>query len=768
MRVACVGGGPGGLCAAILLKAGGIADSVTVYERDGPDDTFGFGVVFSDETLEHLAAADPPVFEAITAEFRHWGEIDVYRHGRRTRSTGHGFAAIGRLRLLQLLRARATELGVEMRFNAEVEDLEELGSNELVVASDGANSGIRARYAESFEPTLEWGSSRYAWFGTPHMFESFTFIFESTEHGLFQGHCYPYSNESSTLIVETSEDTWRRAGLDSSADQLNKPGDSDLHALSFTEDLFAKYLDGEKLIGNNSKWLQFPTVTNDTWHTDNVVLLGDAAHTAHFSVGSGTKLAMEDAIALNDALAANSNVSQALVDYEAERRPGVESLQRAAATSQAWFEDVDRYLDLDDEQFVFQLLTRSQRITHENLKLRDHDFTQRAVAWFREQSAPDLRPADPDTAPLFYPFRLRQLRLANRVGVSPMAQYCAEDGVPTDWHLVHLGSRAVGGAGLVMTEMTCPTPDARITPGCTGLWNEQQQQSWGRIVDFVHDNSDAAIGIQLGHAGRKGSVKVPWEGDGDHTPLDKENWPLVSPSPLPWAPHNQVPREMTLEDMSRIRDDFVHSAQLAASAGFELLELHMAHGYLLSSFLSPLTNRRDDEYGGDMGGRARWPLEVFDAVRAVWPAELPMSVRISAVDWVEDGNTGADAVAFAQLLSDHGCDIIDVSTGQVHPDQSPDYGRLYQTPFSDRIRHEVGIPTMTVGAVSSVDDVNTILLAGRADIALLARPHLVDPYWTLNAAIDLGYADHHWPSQYLQGRTARRREQDPLARIEDR
>jgi anthraniloyl-CoA monooxygenase len=477
---------------------------------------------------------------------------------------------------------------------------------------------------------------------------------------------------------------------------------------------------------------------------------------------------MEDAIALADTLASNDTVTEALADYEAQRRPGVESLQRAAATSQAWFEDVDRYLDLDDEQFVFQLLTRSQRITHENLKLRDHDFTQRAVAWFREQSAPELRPADPDTAPMFYPFRLRQLRLANRVGVSPMAQYCAEDGVPTDWHLVHLGSRAVGGAGLVMTEMTCPTPDARITPGCTGLWNEQQQQSWRRIVDFVHDNSDAAIGIQLGHAGRKGSVKVPWEGDGDHTPLDEENWPLVSPSPLPWAPHNQVPREMTLEDMSRIRDDFVRSAQLAASAGFELLELHMAHGYLLSSFLSPLTNRRDDGYGGDMGGRARWPLEVFDAVRAVWPAELPMSVRISAVDWVEDGNTSDDAVAFAELLAGQGCDIIDVSTGQVHPDQSPDYGRLYQTPFSDRIRHEVGIPTMTVGAVSSVDDVNTILLAGRADIALLARPHLVDPYWTLNAAIDLGYADHPWPSQYLQGRTARRREQDPLARIVDR
>ncbi len=768
MRVACVGGGPGGLFVAILLKARDIADSVTVYERNGPNDTFGFGVVFSDETLEHLAAADPPVFDAIARDFRHWGEIDVYRHERRTRSTGHGFAAIGRLRLLQLLSARAAEVGVEVQYNAEVENLEDLGSNDLIVAADGANSQIRARYADRFEPTVEWGASRYAWFGTPHIFDSFTFVFEDTEHGLVQAHCYPYSDEASTLIVETSEETWRKARLDASDQHPIEPGANDPAALRFTEDLFAKYLDGDELIGNNSKWLRFPTVTNRTWHTDDIVLVGDSAHTAHFSVGSGTKLAMEDAIALVDAIAANATVGEALADYQAQRRPGVESLQRAAATSQAWFEDVDRYLDLDDEQFVFQLLTRSQRITHQNLELRDHDFTRRAVAWFREQSAPDLRPADPDTAPLFYPFRLRQLRLANRVGVSPMAQYCAADGVPSDWHLVHLGSRAVGGAGLVITEMTCPSPDARITPGCTGLWNEQQQQSWERIVEFVHEHSDAAIGIQLGHAGRKGSVKVPWDGGGDHTPLDEDNWPLVAASALAWAPHNQVPREMSLEDMSRIRDDFVHSARLAAGAGFELLELHMAHGYLLSSFLSPLTNRRNDEYGGDMAGRAGWPLEVFDAVRAVWPEELPMSVRISAVDWVEDGNTSDDAVAFAGMLAAHGCDIIDVSTGQVHPDQTPDYGRLYQTPFSDRIRHEVGIPTMTVGAVSSVDDVNTILLAGRADIALLARPHLVDPYWTLNAAIDLGYADHPWPSQYLQGRTARRREQDPLARIVDR
>ncbi len=443
----------------------------------------------------------------------------------------------------------------------------------------------------------------------------------------------------------------------------------------------------------------------------------------------------------------------------------MESLQRAAVASQAWFENIDRYRDLDDEQFVFQLLTRSQRITHDNLAIRDPDLVDRTLVWFRERTDPALRPADPAAPPMFYPLVLRGLRLANRVGVSPMAQYCAIDGTPTDWHLVHLGGRAVGGAGLVMTEMTCPTADARITPGCTGLWNGEQQEAWARIVEFVHANTPTAVGIQLGHAGRKGSVKVPWEADGEDVPLDSGNWPLVAPSPLPWRPHNQVPREMTREDMDRIRDDFVHSTRLAAEAGFDLLELHMAHGYLLSSFLSPLTNRRTDEYGGDIAGRARWPLEVFDAAREAWPAERPMSVRISAVDWFEDGNTGEDAVAFARLFAQHGCDIIDVSSGQVHPDQSPSYGRLYQTPFSDLIRHEVGIPTMTVGAVSSVDDVNTILLAGRADLCLLARAHLVDPYWTLNAAIDQGYQSHPWPSQYLKGRTARRREQDPSTRL---
>jgi anthraniloyl-CoA monooxygenase len=767
VRVACVGGGPGGLFLGILLRTHGLADEVTIYERNGPDDTFGFGVVFSDETLDNLRLADEESLDAISAEFRHWSDIEVHRNGRVTRSTGHGFAAIGRLRLLQLLTARAVDLGVEVRFHTNIDDPASVEPVDLVVACDGVNSGMRRRMEDRFQPMIAPGASRYAWFGTPKQLDNFAFVFEETPHGMFQAHCYPYSNDMSTLIVETSEEAWRLAGLDATEGMFTGAGETDQLAMEFTEDLFAKVLDGAGLVGNNSKWLQFPTITNRRWHDGKVVLLGDAAHTAHFSVGSGTKLAMEDAIALTAALV-DRDVGDSLDAYEEERRPAVESIQRAAATSRTWFEQVNRYSGMDDEQFVFQVLTRSQRITLDNLRLRDPDLASRTLAWFRGRAEPGLRLADPEAPPMFYPLQLRELTLTNRVGVSPMAQYCAVDGVPNDWHLVHLGSRAVGGAGLVITEMTCPTADARITPGCTGLWNEKQQAAWTRIVDFVHDNSEAAIGIQLGHAGRKGSVKVPWEAEGEDVPLDDDNWPLVAPSPLPWRSHNQVPAEMTIEDMERIRDDFVHSTRLAAGAGFDLLELHMAHGYLLSSFLSPLTNRRDDQCGVDLEGRVRWPLEVFKSVRDAWPEDRPLSVRISAVDWMKDGSEADDAVGFARMLADVGCDIVDVSTGQVHPDQEPEYGRLYQTPYSDRIRQEVGIPTMTVGAVSSVDDVNTILLAGRADLCLLARAHLVDPYWTLNAAIDQSFPGHAWPVQYLKGKTARRREQDPLRRLDDR
>jgi anthraniloyl-CoA monooxygenase len=761
MRVACVGGGPGGLFLAILLKKADPRHEVTVFERNAPDDTFGFGVVFSEETLANIESADPESLGEIARSFRHWTAIELRMDGRTMRSDGHAFAALARTRLLGILTDRARELGVEVRTRTEVTDYDRLRrAHDLVVASDGVHSGLRTACAEQFGPDLERRHAKYVWFGTTRPFEVFTFLFRRTEYGLFQAHVYPYDDGHATFIVETDQDTWRRAGLDRHAAVERPPGETDLESLRFCEELFADELGGHPLLGNNSRWLQFTTVRNESWHTGNVVLLGDAAHTAHFSIGSGTKLAMEDAIALAGALGRHDDLSAALKDYEEERRPVVASTQRAAQTSLEWFEGVRRYVDLPPEQFFVQLLTRSQRVTYDNLKLRDPAFVAGIDRWFAGQARAAGLPVADGTPPMFFPYRLRDMTLRNRIVVSPMAQYsCRGDGVPTDWHLVHLGSRAVGGAGLVFTEMTCVSPEGRITPGCPGLWNDEQAEAWRRVVGFVHGETDARIGVQLGHAGRKASTKVMWEGE--DVPLDEGNWPVIAPSPLRYKPFNQVPREMTREDMDEVREQFVRSARYAADCGFDILELHMAHGYLLSTFLSPLTNRRRDGYGGSLEARARYPLEVFDAVRAVWPRERPMSVRISATDWVPGGFDGDDAVAFARMLAEHGCDIVDVSTGQVSPDQRPAYGRLYQTPFADRIRHEVGIPTMTVGAVSSVDDANTIVVTGRADLCLLGRPHLVDPYWTLNAAIDLGYEGHRWPRQYLSGRTARRREQQP-------
>ena len=761
MRVACLGGGPGGLFLAILCKQADPSSQVTVFERNTPADTFGFGVVFSEETLANISSADPDSLDEIARRFRQWSAIDLRWRERTMRSDGHAFAALARTRLLGILTDRARALGVDLRDRTEVTDHAALReSHDLVVACDGVHSGLRATLADQFGPSLERRRSKYVWFGTTARFDVFTFIFVETEYGLFQAHVYPYDDGHATFIVETDPDTWARAGLDRNAAVPLAPGQTDVESLRFCQRLFAEHLDGHPLLGNNSRWLEFTTVRNESWHTGNVVLLGDAAHTVHFSVGSGTKLAMEDAIALSGALRRHDDLSAALKDYEQERRPLVESLQRAAQTSLEWFEGARRYLDLPTEQFFVQLLTRSQRVTYDNLKLRDPGFMAGIDRWFAGQARErGLEVAD-GTPPMFFPHRLRQMRLANRIVVSPMAQYsCAGDGVPTDWHMVHLGSRAVGGAGLVFTEMTCVSPEGRITPGCPGLWNDEQAVAWQRIVGFVHGQTDAKIGLQLGHAGRKASTRVMWEGE--DLPLAEGNWPVVAPSPLRYRPVNQVPRQMTRADMDEVREQFVRAARYGVGCGFDILELHMAHGYLLSTFLSPVTNQRSDGYGGTLANRAAYPLEVFDAVRAVWPADRPMSVRISATDWVPGGFDGDDAVEFARMLAEHGCDIVDVSTGQVSPDQRPAYGRLYQTPFADRIRHEVGIPTMTVGAVSSVDDANTIIVTGRADLCLLARPHLVDPYWTLNAAVDLGYEGHRWPRQYLSGRTARRREQQP-------
>ncbi|HUG32754.1 MAG TPA: bifunctional salicylyl-CoA 5-hydroxylase/oxidoreductase [Acidimicrobiia bacterium] len=762
MKIACVGGGPAGLYLAILLRKARPDYDVTVFERNRPGDAYGFGVVFSEETLDHFEAADVESYEELTKAFREWGDIEV-RHfsGERFVSGGHGFAAVSRKELLGLLSRRADELGADLQFSSDILDLGKLGEADLIVGADGANSTIRTALADRLRPSVDWRVNKYIWFGTEKVFDRFHFIFVDTPAGLVWAHIYPYSNEGSTFIVEMAPSTWRSLGFDRTEGEAFAPGTSDEPARTGCEMLFADHLDGYGLIGNNSKWLQFPTITCEQWHAGNVVLMGDAIHTAHFSVGSGTKLAMEDAIALSGLLTEAGDIEDALESYETVRRPEVESLQRAAKASLEWFEGADRYRHMEPEQFVFSMLTRSQRVTYDNLRLRDPDYMTSVDRWYADSEHGSPVEVEAQTPPMFHPFQMRDVVLPNRVVVSPMDQYSAVEGMPNDWHLVHLGSRAVGGAGLVMTEMTCVSPEGRISPADTGIWTDEQGAAWGRIVDFIHEHSESRIGLQIGHSGRKGSTKLMWEGDTD--PLDSGNWEIMSPSPIRYRPDSQVPREMTRADMEEVLDQHVAAAGRGDRAGFDWLELHYAHGYLLSSFLTPLANQRSDQYGGSLENRMRYPLEVFDAVREVWPDGKPISVRISATDWVEGGFDGDDAVEFARALREYGCDIIDVSTGQTSIHARPEYGRLYQTPFSDRIRNEAGIPTMTVGAVSSIDDIHNILVAGRADLCVMARPHLVDPYWTMNAAIDLGYPGHTFPDQYLSGLAARRREQDPIA-----
>jgi anthraniloyl-CoA monooxygenase len=751
MRVHCVGGGPAGVYLAIQLKRADPAHEVVVHERNRVSDPFGFGVVFSDATGGNLAEADPETYAEMERRFHHWDDIHIHYRGERLTSTGHGFSGVSRAALLEILARRATALGVDVRFGTEVTDLASLGPADLIVVSEGINSGIRARYAHAFRPTLDERPNRFVWLGTTRPFPAFTFHFKESEHGLWRVHAYQYersgpASESggdghSTWIVEATEETWRRAGLAAEDEDAT---------VAFCEALFAEELEGHRLIPNRSHWRRFGTVRNERWrHAVEVggrpvplVLVGDAAHTAHFSIGSGTKLAMEDAIALAAALGEAADVESALEAYEAERRPVVESTQRAAQVSMQWFEETERYMGMEPLQFAFNLLTRSLRVTHDNLKVRDPAFVRAVDAWFATSTSEGGRGEPP---PLFTPYRVRELELVNRVVVSPMCQYCAEDGTPGDWHLVHLGSRAVGGAGLVMAEMTNVSPDARISPGCTGLWREEHAAAWQRIVDFIHSNSAAKVGVQLGHAGRKGSTRVSWEGDCE--PLEAGGWDIVSASPIPYFPHSTVPREMDEAEMERTVEDYVRAAGLAEAAGFDWLELHCAHGYLLASFLSPLTNQRTDAYGGSLENRLRFPLRVFDAVRAAWPEGKPMSVRISAVDWKPGGVDSAEAVEIARAFKAHGCDIMDVSAGQTVADQRPVYGRQFQTPFSDRIRHEAGMPTMAVGNISSFTDVNTILAAGRADLVLMARAHLWNPYWTRHAAFELGW-ELSWPPQY--------------------
>jgi len=760
LKVAVIGGGPGGLYSAILLKKADPAREITVYERNAVNDTFGFGVVFSQETLDNLADADSESFERIERLWRRWSAIDVTINDYSERSDGHAFAALARKQLLGVLAERARELGVRLEHRTTAPSLSELQSDaDLVIASDGINSATRSALADEFGTLTELRPFTYAWFGTDRPVDCFTFVFVDTEHGRFWAHIYPYDESHSTFLVETDPDTWRRAGLDEFAASERTPGQSDERSMRFCEEVFADYLGGHRLVGNNSGWLNFRDVTNKRWSSQNVVLIGDAAHTAHFSIGSGTKQALEDAIALAASIEVGGTVVEALGRYDAERRPVAASLRRSAMTSLEWFEAIERYSDLPAEQFVFQLLTRSQRITYDNLKLRDPGYAARVDEWFHRDQIERGNAAKPGTPPMFYPFTLRGMKLKNRIVVSPMAQYSAVEGMPTNWHLVHLGSRAVGGAGLVLTEMTCVSPEGRITPGCPGIWTDEQATAWSEIVEFVHANTTAKIGLQIGHAGRKAATKVGWEGN--DAPLDEGAWPVVAASALPYRADSQIPHELTVDEIAQIVGQHVAAARRADAAGFDMIELHFAHGYLVSGFLSPLSNKRTDEYGGSLQNRARLAREIVTAVRSAWPAEKPLSVRLSATDWVDGGMTGADSVQIARWLRELGADIIDVSTGQTSIEARPSYGRLYQTPYSDQIRHEAQVATMTVGAVSSIDDVNTILVAGRADLCLLARPHLVDPYWTLNAALDMKWKDVAVPPQYLSGLSARRRVQVP-------
>ncbi len=741
MRIICLGGGPAGLYFAILIKAAHPTHEVTVIERNPAGDTFGWGVVFSDATLSNFSAADPETHAEILANFHHWDNIDISFRGQEFTSGGHGFCGIGRRKLLAIFQRRAAALGVKLLFETEIREPDAYAGYDLIVAADGVNSPTRQRYAEIFQPQIEVGKCRYIWLGTRKRLDAFTFDFVETEWGWFTLHAYRFDEETSTFIVECRGETWAAAGLDR-ADQAA--------SIAFCEKLFARRLEGRPLLANarhprGSSWLQFNRILCRRWHHGNIVLIGDAAHTAHFSIGSGTKLAMEDAIALARCLGRDDDVETALTRYQEAREPEALKLQSAARNRMEWFENVARHARLEPLQFSYALLTGSQRIGHENLKLRDRAYIDRVERWLAHASGLEsgARP------PMFTPFRIRCLTLKNRVVVSPMAMYSCRDGTPDDFLLVHLGARALGGAGLVMTEMTCVSPEARITPGCAGLWNEAQANAWSRIVDFVHHNSGAKIGLQLGHAGPKGSTQLGWEAADE--PLADGNWPLLAASALAYGERNQVPRAMSRADMDAVRDDFVAAAQRGAAAGFDLLEFHGAHGYLMSSFISPLTNRREDEYGGSLENRLRYPLEVFRAMRAAWPQERPMSVRISAHDWAPGGNTPDDAVIIAQLFRDAGADLIDVSSGQTTRAARPVYGRMYQTPFSDQIRNEVGIGTIAVGNIFEADHVNSIVAAGRADLCAIARAHLSDPAWTLRAAAQQGFHECDWPRQYLSG-----------------
>jgi anthraniloyl-CoA monooxygenase len=747
MKIACVGAGPAGLYFAISMKLRDPSHEIEIFERNPPGVTFGWGVVFSDLTVDNITRNDPASATIITREFAHWDDIDVHFRGECITSGGHGFIGIGRKRLLEILTDRARELGVRIHFEAECDPSDPKWRDyDLVIASDGINSRFRDAYADEFGVDVDVRANKFVWLGTSKVFDAFTFAFEETEHGWIWAHAYRFAPDCSTFIVECSEETWCAFGFDRMSQD---------EAIAACEKIFAKYLDGHSLQSNavhlrgSAAWLNFRRIKCERWSTGNVILLGDAAHTAHFSVGSGTKLALEDAIKLADVLnRPGLSLEAAMDEYVAERNLEVLKLQNSARNSTEWFETLERYTHFEPLQFAYSLLTRSQRISHENLRLRDREWLEGVERWFWKRATDGK--TNKTAPPMFAPFKLREMPVENRITVSPMAMYSAVDGTPNDFHFVHYGERAIGGAGLLFTEMTCVSPEGRISPGCTGMWKADHVAAWKRIVDFVHANSKAKICLQLGHSGAKGSTRIGWEGD--NLPLDDGNWPVMAASKVSWSPANQVPKPMTRADMDAVREQFVGAVLMGLEAGFDMVELHAAHGYLLSGFLTPLQNKRTDEYGGSLENRLRYPLEVFAAMRAAWPSDRPMSVRISATDWAgDDGITPDDAVLIGEAFAREGADLIDVSAGQTWTGQQPVYGRMFQTPFSDRIRNEGKLATMAVGNIYEPDHANSILAAGRADLVALARPHLVDPFWTLRAAAQLDYRDVAVPPQYLNG-----------------
>ena len=741
MKITCVGGGPASLYFCILAKKNNPDWQITIYEQNPDKVTWGFGVVFSDETMENFKHADFETYRDITESFVHWDDIDVFHKGEKITSSGHGFAGMQRLKLLQILEARAKELGVVILHDVVIDSIEKYKDSDLIIAGDGVTSFIRDQNAAEFGSDVVFRPNKFVWLGSTMAFDAFTFYFNEYEGGLWRAHCYQYMPGNSTFIIETTEDTWRKAGLDNATEE---------DTVAYCAKVFEKELGDDKLITNNSVWRSFPRVKNAKYYHDNIVLLGDALHTAHFSIGSGTKLAMEDAVALYDSIHENSNdVKSALPAFQKKREPDVNALQRAAQVSMEWFEDVERYHDvMEPMQFSYQLLTRSLRINHENLRLRDDHLVATMDDWVADKAAKQtgVKRSNETPPPIFTPYKLRGMLLENRIAVSPMCMYSAEDGLIGDWHLVHLGSRAMGGAGLIMTESTAISADGRITPGCAGMYNDNHVAAWKRVVDFVHDNSYSKIGMQISHAGRKASTRLQWEG-GEQAPLSSGAWDIISASPIPYSASNPTPKEMTEADMEDVLNNFVMATERADKAGFDMLELHCAHGYLLNTFISPKTNIRSDDYGGSLENRLRYPLKVFETIRENWPEQKPISVRISAMDWIEEGITPQDAVEIARAFKNIGCDILDVSSGQVVSEEKPEYGRLFQLPFSDRIRLEAEIPTMTVGNIQSYADANSIIASGRGDICVIARMHLFDPYWTRHAANQLNY-HLNMPNQY--------------------